>query len=124
MAKNFHIRHSSLRLTSRSPRTAGSASSSLTRLSLAAGPVEGVPGFSLASALLEGAVSSDMTYFANALASALLQLTFWLLTKLSTVTAMARSMSCAEQYSPRRILQKASLMRRMASRWRTLNVVC
>lgn len=36
-------------------------------------------------------------YLANARASAFLQLTFWLPTKLSTVTAMARSMSCAEQ---------------------------
>lgn len=58
-------------------------------------------------------------YLANALASAFLQLTFWLPTKLSTVTAMARSMSCAEQYSDRRMRQNASLMRMMASRWRT-----
>ncbi len=58
-------------------------------------------------------------YLANARASAFLQLSFWLPTKLSTVTAMARSMSCAEQYSESRILQKASLMRMMASRWRT-----
>lgn len=58
-------------------------------------------------------------YLANALASAFLQLTFWLPTKLSTVTAMARSMSCAEQYSERRMRQNASLMRMMASRWRT-----
>ena len=55
-------------------------------------------------------------YLANARARAFLQLTFWLPTKLSTVTAIARSMSCAEQYSDRRILQNASLMRMMASR--------
>lgn len=48
-----------------------------------------------------------------------MQLIFWLPTKLSTVTAMARSMSCEEQYSDRRMRQKASLMRMMASRWRT-----
>jgi hypothetical protein len=34
----------------------------------------------------------------------------------STVTAMARSMSWAEQYSDRRILQKDSAMRMMASK--------
>lgn len=55
-------------------------------------------------------------YLANARAKAFLQLSFWLPTKLSTVTAIARSISCAEQYSDRRILQKASLMRMMASR--------
>lgn len=55
-------------------------------------------------------------YLANARARAFLQLTFWLPTKLSTVTAMARSMSCDEQYSDRRMRQKASLMRMMASR--------
>lgn len=37
------------------------------------------------------------TYLAKALESAFLQLTFWLPTNESTVTAMARSMSCAEQ---------------------------
>jgi hypothetical protein len=58
-------------------------------------------------------------YLANARASAFLQLTFWLPTKLSTVTAMARSMSCAEQYSDRRMRQKDSEMRIIASRWRT-----
>lgn len=61
----------------------------------------------------------EKTYFANALASAFLQLTFCAPTKLSTVTAMARSTSCEVQYSDRRILQKASLMRMIASRWRT-----
>lgn len=61
-------------------------------------------------------------YFANARARDLLQLSFWLPTKLSTVTAMARSMSCAEQYSDRRMRQNASLMRMMASRWRTCGV--
>lgn len=59
------------------------------------------------------------TYFANALASAFLQLTFCAPTKLSTVTAIARSTSCEVQYSERRILQKDSLMRIIASRWRT-----
>ncbi len=59
------------------------------------------------------------TYLANALANAFLQLTFCAPTKLSTVTAIARSTSCEVQYSDRRILQKASLMRMMASRWRT-----
>ena len=58
----------------------------------------------------------QITYFANARASALLQLTFWLPTKLSTVTAMARSMSCEVQYSDKRILQKDSAIRMMASR--------
>lgn len=57
-----------------------------------------------------------MTYLANARESAFLALTFWLLMKESTVTAIARSMSCAEQYSDRRILQKASAIRMMASR--------
>ena len=56
------------------------------------------------------------TYLANALANAFLQLTFCPPTKESTVTAMARSTSCEVQYSERRILQKASLMRMMASR--------
>jgi hypothetical protein len=56
------------------------------------------------------------TYFANALARAFLQLTFWAPTKLSTVTAIARSTSCEVQYSERRILQNASLMRMMASK--------
>src|SRR5690606_2263699 len=55
-------------------------------------------------------------YLAKARARAFLQLTFWLATKLSTVTAIARSMSCAEQYSERRIRQNASLIRMMASR--------
>lgn len=59
------------------------------------------------------------TYLAKALANAFLQLTFCAPTKLSTVTAIARSTSCEVQYSDRRILQKASLMRMMASRWRT-----
>lgn len=59
------------------------------------------------------------TYLANALANAFLQLAFCAPTKLSTVTAIARSTSCEVQYSDRRILQKASLMRMMASRWRT-----
>jgi hypothetical protein len=59
---------------------------------------------------------------AKARASAFLQLTFWLATKLSTVTAMARSMSTEVQYSDSRILQKASLIRMMASRWRTCRV--
>lgn len=58
-------------------------------------------------------------YFANALANALLQLTFWLATKLSTTTAIARSMSALLQNSLRRILAKDSAMRIMASRWRT-----
>ena len=58
-------------------------------------------------------------YLANALANAFLHDTFWLPTKLSTATAMARSMSCPLQYSLRRILAKASLVRRMDSRWRT-----
>lgn len=55
-------------------------------------------------------------YLAKARARAFLQLTFWLATKLSTVTAIARSISCAEQYSERRIRQNASLIRMMASR--------
>ena len=59
------------------------------------------------------------TYFAKALARAFLQLTFCAPTKLSTVTAMARSTSCEVQYSESRILQKASLIRMIASRWRT-----
>ena len=58
-------------------------------------------------------------YLANALARALLQLTFWLPMKDSTVTAMARSISCELQYSQSRILEKDSAMRIMASRWRT-----
>lgn len=58
-------------------------------------------------------------YFANALARAFLQLTFWLPTKLSTLTAIARSMSVALQYSDSRIFANASLIRRIASRWRT-----
>jgi hypothetical protein len=53
---------------------------------------------------------------ANARDSAFLQLTFWLPTKESTVTAMARSISIEEQYSDRRILQKASAIRMMASK--------
>ena len=56
------------------------------------------------------------TYLANALDRAFLQLIFWLPMKESTVTAMARSMSCAEQYSESRILQKDSAIRMMASR--------
>ena len=59
------------------------------------------------------------TYFANALPSAFLQDTFCAPTKESTVTAMARSTSCEVQYSLRRILQNASEIRMMASRWRT-----
>lgn len=55
-------------------------------------------------------------YLAKALASAFLALTFWLPMKLSTVTAMARSMSCARQYSDSRMRQKASEIRMMASR--------
>lgn len=55
-------------------------------------------------------------YLAKARERAFLQLTFWLPMNDSTVTAMARSMSCAEQYSDRRILQKASAIRMMASR--------
>lgn len=66
-----------------------------------------------------GSKEGKTTYFAKALARDFLQLTFWLPTKLSTVTAMARSMSCEVQYSDKRILQNASLMRMIASRWRT-----
>lgn len=55
-------------------------------------------------------------YLAKALASAFLQLTFWLPTNESTVTAIARSISWDEQYSDRRILQKASLILIMASK--------
>jgi hypothetical protein len=58
-------------------------------------------------------------YLANALANALLAETFWLPTKLSMVIAIARSMSWGAQYSLRRILQNASVMRITASRWRT-----
>lgn len=58
-------------------------------------------------------------YFAKARARAFLHETFWLPTKLSTATAMARSMSAALQYSERRILAKDSEIRRMDSRWRT-----
>lgn len=61
----------------------------------------------------------DSVYLAKARARAFLQLTFWLPTKLSTVTEMALSMSCVEQYSDSRMRQKASLRRMMASRWRT-----
>ncbi len=64
---------------------------------------------------MEGA-ARERTYLANALERAFLQLIFWLPMKDSTVTAMARSMSCAEQYSDRRILQKASAIRMIASR--------
>lgn len=56
------------------------------------------------------------TYLANARDRAFLQLTFWLPMKDSTVTAIARSMSWAEQYSDKRILQKASAIRIIASR--------
>lgn len=63
------------------------------------------------------------TYFAKALARAFLQLTFCAPTKLSTVTAMARSTSCEVQYSESRILQKDSLIRMMASRWRTCTLL-
>lgn len=66
-----------------------------------------------------GGEKEGRTYFANALARAFLQLTFCAPTKLSTVTAMARSTSCGVQYSDRRILQKDSLIRKIASRWRT-----
>ena len=55
-------------------------------------------------------------YLANARARAFLQETFWLPTKLSTATAMARSISEALQYSESRILAKASEIRRMDSR--------
>jgi hypothetical protein len=55
-------------------------------------------------------------YLAKARASAFLHETFWLPTKLSTATAMARSMSDALQYSESRILAKASEIRRMDSR--------
>lgn len=55
-------------------------------------------------------------YFAKALASAFFALTFWLPTKESTVTAIARSMSWLLQKSDRRILQKDSAMRIIASR--------
>jgi hypothetical protein len=55
-------------------------------------------------------------YLAKARASAFLQDTFWLPTKLSTATAMARSMSFALQYSDSLILAKASEIRRMDSR--------
>lgn len=58
----------------------------------------------------------EETYLANARDSAFLALTFWLPMNDSTVTAIARSMSCAEQYSDKRILQKASPIRMMASR--------
>ena len=68
----------------------------------------------------EGRRERGTTYFANALASAFRHDTFCAPTKESTVTAMARSTSCEVQYSLRRILQKASEMRMMASRWRTL----
>ena len=55
-------------------------------------------------------------YLANARAKAFLQETFWLPTKLSTATAIARSISEALQYSESRILAKASEIRRMDSR--------
>jgi hypothetical protein len=55
-------------------------------------------------------------YFAKALASAFLALTFCEPTKESTATAIARSMSWAEQYSESRILQKDSAIRIMASK--------
>lgn len=58
-------------------------------------------------------------YFANARASAFLQLTFCEATKLSTVTAMALSISWELQYSLSLILEKASESRIMASRCRT-----
>lgn len=59
---------------------------------------------------------NGFTYFANALERAFLQLTFWLPMNESTVTAMARSMSRAEQYSDKRILQKDSAIRMIDSR--------
>lgn len=79
------------------------------------------PGFasvylSERSVLNSGNPQEAETYLANALANAFLQLTFCPPTKLSTVTAIARSTSCEVQYSERRILQKASLIRMMASR--------
>jgi hypothetical protein len=58
-------------------------------------------------------------YFAKALASDRRAETFWLPTKLSMVTEMALSISWGEQYSLRRILQNASVIRITASRWRT-----
>lgn len=65
---------------------------------------------------LPEALGRANVYLEKALARAFLQLTFWLPTKLSTVTAIARSMSCALQYSERRMRQKASEMRMMASK--------
>lgn len=59
---------------------------------------------------------NNVAYLENALARAFLQLTFWLSTNESTVTAIARSMSWAEQYSERRILQNASAIRMIASK--------
>lgn len=61
-------------------------------------------------------IQKGETYLANALASAFLQLTFCPPTNESTVTAIARSTSCEVQYSERRILQNASLIRMIASR--------
>lgn len=58
-------------------------------------------------------------YLENARFSAFLQLTFWLPMNDSTATAIARSMSCDEQYSASRIRAKLSARRMMDSRWRT-----
>ena len=55
-------------------------------------------------------------YLAKARARAFFALTFWLPMKLCTVTAIARSMSCDEQYSDSRMRQNASAIRMMASR--------
>jgi hypothetical protein len=55
-------------------------------------------------------------YLAKDLASAFFALTFCEPMNESIVTAIARSISSEEQYSERRILQKASAIRMMASR--------
>jgi len=85
-----------------------------TALGLWLGPGKRVPGKVVSTDMY--VETKSMTYLANARASAFLALTFWLPMKDSTVTAMARSMSWAEQYSDRRILQKDSAIRMMASR--------
>ena len=69
--------------------------------------------------LLRTAPGLESVYLAKALARAFLQANFWLPTNESTATAIARSISALEQNSERRILAKASAVRRIASRWRT-----
>ena len=66
--------------------------------------------------LFETAPGRLSVYFAKARASAFLQDTFCEPTKLSTATAMARSMPLELQYSERRILAKDSDIRRILSK--------